>query len=244
MSKVNRTIEEYLEKYKEVGEAKSLLKLALEDFSPRIAIASSFSNEDIVLIDILSKVSKELFSSRDSFKIFSLDTGRLNTETYNVAEEVSKMYSIKIHWYFPQTKKVEELITSKGLFSFKDSLENRKECCSIRKIEPLKRALSTVDAWITGQRKEQSITRESLALAQEDSANGILKFNPLANWDYKQVESYIVENKLPYNKLYDLGYQSIGCAPCTRATKKTEDVRAGRWWWENPEHKECGLHLD
>ena len=144
----------------------------------------------------------------------------------------------------PKRESVESLINSKGLFSFKESLENRKECCSVRKIEPLKRALSTVDAWITGQRKSQSVTRASLELVEEDKGNKILKFNPLANWEYEQTQDYIAKNNLPYNKLYDLGYKSIGCAPCTRATKEGQDERAGRWWWESSEQKECGLHLE
>jgi len=229
-----------LEKFKDIVDTDSLLNLALTELSPRIGLACSFSNEDIIIIDMLSKLKTKL---NKEFKVFSLDTGRLNSETYEVAEEISKKYQIKIEWYFPKREQVEQLINSKGLFSFKQSLENRKECCKIRKVEPLKRALSTVDAWITGQRKEQSVTRAKLLLAEQDKANNIIKFNPLANWSASQVKDYMDKNNLPYNKLYDAGYQSIGCAPCTRATEKGQDERAGRWWWENPEHKECGLHL-
>ena len=234
-----------LEKFKDIVDTDSLLNLALESFpaksgAARIGLACSFSNEDIIIIDMLSRLKTKV---GEEFKVFSLDTGRLNSETYEVAEEISKKYQIKIEWYFPKREQVEELINSKGLFSFKESLENRKECCKIRKVEPLKRALSTVDAWITGQRKEQSVTRAKLLLAEEDKGNNIIKFNPLANWSASQVKDYMSKNNLPYNKLYDAGYQSIGCAPCTRATEKGQDERAGRWWWENPEHKECGLHL-
>ena len=213
-----------------------LIEFAGNEFSPKLGIASSFSIEDVVLIDLLSKSGKQ-------FKIFSLQTGRLNPETLEVAEQVADKYQKQIDWFYPIAQEVEKLELEKGFFSFKESVEERKHCCFIRKVEPLRRALKTLDAWMTGQRKSQSVTRASLALVEIDQGHDLFKFNPLANWSYQQIQDYVKQNKLPYNKLYDLGYASIGCAPCTRAIKPGEDERAGRWWWESAEHKECGLHL-
>lgn len=230
---------ELLEKFQSVDQAdtKSVLKKALELFPGKIALASSFSMEDVVLIDMLMEAGK-------GARVFALDTGRLNDETYACAERIRKKYNLKIEWYFPEKTSVENLIQIKGLYSFRASVDNRRECCGIRKVEPLKRALSGLSAWITGQRRAQSQTRTELAVIEIDTAhNNIVKFNPLANWSFEEVKNYISSRKLPYNSLYDQGYTSIGCAPCTRAVKPGEDERAGRWWWENPEHKECGLHV-
>jgi phosphoadenosine phosphosulfate reductase len=158
-------------------------------------------------------------------------------------ERVRRKYKISIESYFPDAAKVEALERAKGFYSFRDSIENRKECCGIRKVEPLQRALKNLEGWITGLRREQAVTRTTLEKVEWDAAHGILKFNPLADWTEKQVWEYIKKNKVPYNRLHDQGYPSIGCAPCTRAVKSGDDIRSGRWWWENPEHKECGLHL-
>jgi phosphoadenosine phosphosulfate reductase len=215
--------------------AEAMLKAALQRF-PGIALASSFGAEDVVLIDMIVEIDPKA-------KIFTLDTGRLNEETYDVMERVRRKYKISIESYFPDAAKVEALERAKGFYSFRDSIENRKECCGIRKVEPLQRALKNLEGWITGLRREQAVTRTTLEKVEWDAAHGILKFNPLADWTEKQVWEYIKANGVPYNKLHDAGYPSIGCAPCTRAVKPGEDVRAGRWWWENPEHKECGLHL-
>lgn len=226
-----------VEKELEKKSAEEILKWAVENFSPKIALASSFGAEDVVLIDLLSKIAP-------GTRIFTLDTGRLNEETYDVMDRVRRKYGVSIETYFPEAAAIEALERQKGFYSFRESIENRKECCAIRKVEPLKRALSGLDAWVTGLRREQSVTREMVQKTERDEAHGgILKINPLADWTQDQVWAYIKKNAVPYNKLHDLGYPSISCAPCTRAVKPGEDLRAGRWWWENPEHKECGLHI-
>jgi phosphoadenosine phosphosulfate reductase len=214
----------------------AILENALATWHPRIALASSFSLEDAVVTHMLMEI-------RADAVVFALDTGRLNPETYECAEALRKRYGLKIQWYFPERDAVETLERGKGLFSFRESVENRKECCGIRKVEPLRRALSGLDAWITGLRREQSVTRTDLKPVEIDAANrGIFKVNPLLDWTLEMLWAYTHKNKIPYSTLYDKGYTSIGCAPCTRAIQPGEDQRAGRWWWENPEHKECGLH--
>ena len=213
-----------------------VLAWALKEFKGKIALASSFGAEDVVLIDMLVTLDPQA-------RVFTLDTGRLNEETYEVMERVRERYKISIESYFPDAAKVEALERSKGFYSFRDSVENRKECCGIRKVEPLGRALKGLSAWITGLRREQSVTRAEVEKVEADTAHpGLFKINPLADWTEKQVWEYIKTNKVPYNRLHDAGYPSVGCAPCTRAVAPGEDIRAGRWWWENPEHKECGLH--
>lgn len=219
-----------------VEEARQVLDRAVELYSPELGLACSFSSEDIVVLDILAGI-------RPGLRVFSLDTGRLNPETYECAEAVSARFGVKIDWYFPDAAAVEALERGKGVMSFRQSVENRKECCRIRKVDPLKRALSGLKAWVTGLRRTQSVTRDGLGFFEEGGIGGIVKVSPLANWDYGFVMSYIMEKGLPYNRLLDAGYKSIGCAPCTRAVQNGEDERAGRWWWEDPEHKECGLHL-
>lgn len=214
-----------------------MLQWALRTFGSKITVASSFGAEDVVLIDILVKLDPKI-------RIFTLDTGRLNEETYDVMDRIREKYHISIESYFPDFKKVEALERAKGFHSFRESVENRKECCGIRKVEPLKRALQGVEAWVTGLRRDQSVTRTDIQKIEIDEANGgIVKISPLADWTNDDVWNYIKKNNVPYNKLHDQGYPSIGCAPCTRAVKPGEDLRSGRWWWENPEHKECGLHL-
>ncbi len=213
-----------------------VLRYAVETFHPRLTLASSFGLEDVVLIHRLIAICPRA-------PIFALDTGRLPEATYECAERIGRRYDVDIEWYFPLTEDVEQLERTKGLYSFRESVENRKECCGLRKVEPLRRALTGHDAWITGQRRDQSVTRQALAVLERDEAhNGMWKFNPLANWSLDEVWSFVREHKIPYNQLHDQGYPSIGCAPCTRAVQPGEDERAGRWWWESPEHKECGLH--
>ncbi|MCG3177248.1 MAG: Thioredoxin-dependent 5'-adenylylsulfate reductase [Candidatus Omnitrophica bacterium] len=217
--------------------AEKLCAWTLERYGQRVALASSFGAEDVALIDILSK-------SAPGLRVFTLDTGRLNEETYEVMDRVRRRYGLVIETYFPETARVEALEREKGYYSFRQSVEARKECCGIRKVEPLRRALSGLEAWMTGLRREQAVTRTALELIEIDASNGgILKINPLAGWTHDQLWAYIRANAVPYNRLHDAGYPSIGCSPCTRAVAPGEDVRAGRWWWENPEHKECGLHL-
>ena len=214
----------------------TILRAGLEAAAGPVALACSFSVEDVVIIDLLQTIAPET-------RIFALDTGRLNEETYEVSEAVRERYGVAIDWYFPERAAVEQLERQKGLFSFRASLENRQECCRIRKVEPLGRALAGLSGWITGLRAEQSVTRGALAPLELDEAHGgIVKINPLAAWSEAQVWDYAKQQRIPVNRLHSQGYPSIGCAPCTRAIQPGEHPRAGRWWWENPEHKECGLH--
>jgi phosphoadenosine phosphosulfate reductase len=230
--------QEVLEKDLEKKSAQELLKYVLEKYKDKISLASSFQCEESVLIDMMYKIVG------NNFRVFTLDTGRLNEETYEVMDELRKKYGIKIEAQFPDRESVEKLEREKGFFSFRESVENRKECCNIRKVIPLNRMLSQLDAWITGLRREQSVTRTEMKKVEIDvPRKGIVKFNPLIDWTTQQVWDYIHKNKVPYNKLHDKNYPSIGCAPCTRAIKPGENIRAGRWWWETPEQKECGLHI-
>jgi len=217
--------------------AEEVLNKALQAFHPRIAVASSFQAEESVLVDMISRIWGA------NFRIFSLDTGRLNQETYECMDKIRERYGVRVDVYFPESQSVEWMVRDHGLNPFYRSVELRKMCCSIRKVEPLKRALAGLNAWITGLRRNQAVTREGLRKVEIDQDHGgILKFNPLADWTDQEVWDYIRQNRVPYNRLHDLGYPSIGCAPCTRGIKSGEDIRAGRWWWENPESKECGLH--
>jgi phosphoadenosine phosphosulfate reductase len=213
-----------------------ILKAGIAAASGPVKLACSFSMEDAVIIDFIHKNGLPV-------GVFALDTGRLNEETYEVAESIRDRYGIRIDWNFPKHDAVEQLERGKGLYSFRESLDNRHECCAIRKVEPLARALSGLAGWVTGLRREQSVTRKDLAPVEIDAANGgILKINPLLEWSEEQVLEYAATHNVPLSRLYARGYRSIGCAPCTRAVEPGEHARAGRWWWENPEHKECGLH--
>ncbi|MAC83080.1 MAG: phosphoadenylyl-sulfate reductase [Arcobacter sp.] len=207
----------------------------LKNYKYSSALSSSLAAEDQVLTDIILKKNKDA-------KIFTLDTGRLHPETYDVMDATNLKYNIKLDVYFPNENDVQELYKSQGVNGQYESIENRKTCCGIRKIEPLKRALKGLDIWFTGLRAAQSVTRTDMKLVEWDEGFKLIKVNPLILWSEKDVWDYIKEHKVPYNKLHDKGFPSIGCAPCTRAVKDGEDIRAGRWWWENPEHKECGLH--
>jgi phosphoadenosine phosphosulfate reductase len=219
--------------------AMEVLKWAINAYAPKIALASSFGAEDVILIDMMVKINKE------KAKIFTLDTGRLNQETYDVMDAIRKKYDIEIEVYFPEQRETEEMVKIKGMNLMYESVENRKLCCEIRKVHPLNRALSKLDGWITGLRREQAITRANIYKLEIDSSHGnIAKINPLADWTNEMIWDYIHKNNVPYNKLHDSGYPSIGCEPCTRAVHRGEDPRAGRWWWENATQKECGLHWD
>ncbi len=217
------------------AQPEELLKYFLSSFSRKIALASSFGVEDQVLIDMIVKIDPHT-------KIFTLDTGRLFYETYDLIERTSNKYKVDIKVFFPSSQEVEEMVNEKGINLFFQSVENRKECCRVRKIEPLKRAFKGLDVWICGLRREQSVTRIDMQPIEWDDANGLIKINPLIDWSEQMVWNYIREHKVPYNPLHDKGFASIGCQPCTRAIEPGEDVRAGRWWWENPDTKECGLH--
>ncbi len=213
--------------------AGEVIRWAFEKFGERVAIASSFGAEDVVLIDLAARLT-------ENPRIFTLDTGRLPEETYALVERIRDRYSLSLELFFPERSEVEKITEKYGPNLFYKSVELRKLCCQIRKVEPLKRTLAGLEAWICGLRKEQSVTRVDIKKVQDDG--GIVKINPLADWSTEEIWDYIKRNDLPYNTLHDKGYPSIGCAPCTRPVQPGEDIRAGRWWWESPEHKECGLH--
>ncbi len=217
------------------AQPEALLQFFLTEFSGKIALASSFGAEDQVLTDMVVKIDPKA-------TIFTLDTGRLFYETYDLIERTSNKYKVTISIYFPKAADVEKMVNEKGINLFYQSVENRKECCGIRKIEPLKRAFAGLDVWICGLRRDQSITRTDMQRVEWDETNGLVKINPLIDWSEQKVWDYIKEHKVPYNPLHDKGFASIGCQPCTRAIEPGEDIRAGRWWWENPDSKECGLH--
>jgi phosphoadenosine phosphosulfate reductase len=218
-----------------VAATRATLERIAAEFSPAV-FASSLAAEDMVLTDLILKAGLPI-------GIFSLETGRLHPETLAVLGDVKATYGYDVKLYKPQTEAVDAYVAQNGLNAFYDSVEMRRECCRIRKVEPLGRALAGNKAWVTGQRRAQSTTRAELAIEEDDAAHGMTKFNPLADWSEEDVWNYIRANKVPYNALHDQGFPSIGCAPCTRAVQPGEDVRAGRWWWENPDSKECGLHM-
>jgi phosphoadenosine phosphosulfate reductase len=205
------------------------------NFQPT-ALASSLAAEDMVLTDMILRANLPI-------GIFTLETGRLHAETLAVVTRIKETYGYDVMLYRPQPEAVDQYVAQNGLNAFYDSVEMRKECCRIRKVEPLRRALAGKQAWLTGQRRSQSSTRAALDIQEFDEAHGLAKFNPLADWSEDDVWHYIRSNNVPYNLLHDKGYPSIGCEPCTRAIQPGEDVRAGRWWWENPDSKECGLHV-
>ena len=215
--------------------ARALLRQIAAEFSP-VAFANSLGAEDMVLTDLI-------LGEKLDIEIFSLDTGRLPLETYDLIAEVKKHYGLALKLYYPRHDLVEEYTRRNGINAFYESVELRKACCHARKVEPLQRALAGKRAWITGLRAQQAATRTALAVQEYDTGNGLEKFNPLADWSEKEIWTYIKQNGVPYNALHDKFYPSIGCAPCTRAISPGEDIRAGRWWWENPESKECGLHV-
>ncbi len=218
--------------------AQEALQWASDQLHPRVAKASSFGAEDAVIVDMMIKINPR-------FRFFTLDTGRLPQETYDIMDAVRKRYGINLEVMFPDTDEVEEMVRKKGLNLFYESVENRKLCCGIRKVHPTDRMLGTLDGWITGLRQDQTETRRDAKIFEVDTQhNSILKINPLVDWTWDRLWEYIRANDVPYNKLLDAGYPSIGCAPCTRAVEAGQDARSGRWWWEHDTHKECGLHMD
>ena len=228
-------IKEYCDRFKDAT-PQEVIEFFVSEFKGRIAFATSLGLEDQVLTHMITSISPDT-------KIFTLDTGRLFPETYDLIDKTNSRFKIKIDVYFPDTVHVEKMVKEKGINLFYESIENRKLCCYIRKIEPLHRAMKGLKMWITGLRREQSTTRENGKLIEVDeNNNGLLKLNPLINWSEKMVWDYIKEHNIPFNELHKKGFPSIGCQPCTRAVKPGEDIRSGRWWWENPESKECGLH--
>ena len=219
----------------EAMSAPEAIRWALDNYHPRVGFASSFGAEDVVVTDLLLKARRDA-------RIFTLDTGRLHEETHDLARRVRERYGVVIETHVPDRGRVERLLSEKGPFSFRESVPARKECCEIRKIEPLRAALDGLDLWITGLRREQGATRRLAGRLEWDEGFGLLKLNPIADWTDDQVWDYIRVHDLPYNVLHDRGFPSIGCAPCTRAVRPGESARAGRWWWEASDRKECGLH--
>lgn len=213
----------------------SLIQKNIEKYSS-VAFANSLGAEDMVLIDLIQK-------NKLSVEAFSIDTGRLPPETYNLIQKVEDKYQFKIKLYFPDYQKIESYVNTNGINAFYNSVDLRKSCCAIRKVEPLNRALKDKKVWITGMRQEQSQTRFALKEEEFDEVHQSQKLNPLSTWSELEVWAYIKINDVPYNTLHDQFYPSIGCAPCTRAISAGEDIRAGRWWWEDPQNKECGLHV-
>jgi phosphoadenosine phosphosulfate reductase len=227
LDKINRLL-------KDRSPENSLAVLAKE-FQGKVVFSTSLGYEDQVITHFI-------FSNNLPIEVFTLDTGRLFFETYSVFESTLQRYKKPIKTFYPQTNSIEKLVSEKGPNSFYESLENRKECCYIRKVEPLKRALKGNKIWVTGIRAEQSGNRKDMPALEWDEGNQIIKFHPIINWTLEEVKIYIAKHNIPYNILHDKGFVSIGCAPCTRAIKTGEDLRAGRWWWEQNDKKECGLH--
>lgn len=232
VGKENIDIAEELIKGKSIED--SLIALA-EKFKNKIVFSTSFGWEDQVISHII-------FTKKIPIRVFTLDTGRLFHETYMVWNRTNDMYDQKIEAYYPKAEAVQDLLNKKGPFSFYETVHNRKECCGIRKVEPLQRALKGMDCWITGIRADQSPDRQDMTNLEWDETHKLIKFHPLFDWDLNRVKEFIQKNNVPYNSLHDKGFVSIGCGPCTRAIQEGEDFRAGRWWWEDNSKKECGLH--
>ncbi len=216
--------------------ASAMTRWALSTFGPDgVSFASSLGAEDQVITHLIARHAPQI-------PVFTLDTGRLYQESHDLLGETRERYHLEISIFFPEAKRVEEMVRDHGPNLFYESVENRKLCCHIRKVEPLGRALSGLKAWIVGLRQEQSVTRQDLEPVDWDETNGLIKISPLAGWKESEVWDFIRKHDIPYHALHDQNFPSLGCAPCTRAVKPGEDARAGRWWWEQPEHKECGLH--
>ncbi|MDD6254174.1 MAG: phosphoadenylyl-sulfate reductase [Candidatus Cryptobacteroides sp.] len=213
-----------------------VLAYFLTEFQGAAALSSSLSYEDQALTDMMVRIRKDS-------RIFTLDTGRQFPETYELIDRTNMQYGISIEVFFPDFHKVQEMVREHGINLFYDSVELRHLCCSVRKIEPLKRALQGVDVWISGLRRSQSVTRAGMQMVEYDEADDVIKLNPLILWSEEQVKRYVKENAVPYSRLHDKGFPSIGCQPCTRAVAPGDDIRSGRWWWEDPDHRECGLHV-
>ena len=215
--------------------ATELLRTSAEHYAGRIVFTTSFGAEDQVITDIISREQLPI-------PIITLDTGRLFPETYELWAATESRYSLRVRAYVPEQGALEELVNTQGVDLYRRGVPERRECCRVRKLEPLGRALAGASAWVTGLRRGQGVTRVATPFIEEDESSGLLKINPLADWSEQDVWNYIRAHDVPYNPLHDRGFPSIGCACCTRAIKRTEDLRAGRWWWEAPEHRECGLH--
>jgi len=232
---VDQNIVTDLNKQASTANLVEMLEQIAKQFQGKAVFTTSFGIEDQVVTDLI-------FSNNLDIRVVTLDTGRLFEETYKVSNRTLDKYGKQIHVYFPKNEAVEKMVTDKGPLSFYLSLENRKECCNIRKVEPLKRALEDNECWITGLRASQSDNRHDLDFFVWDAGFQLIKYNPLLHWSLEDCQEYVKKNNVPYNVLHDRGFVSIGCAPCTRAIQPGEDFRAGRWWWESNSKKECGLH--
>lgn len=215
--------------------AEALLEFFLKEYEGRIALSSSLSIEDQVLTHLIVSIAPKT-------RIFTLDTGRLFPQTYKLIAQTNDTYGIKIEVFFPDYHEVERMVREEGINLFYNSIESRHRCCAIRKLEPLSRAFRGLDAWICGLRHEQSVTRKDMRLIEWDDIHNMLKLNPLIDWTEQDVRAFIQKNGVPYNRLFDKGFPSVGCEPCTRAVAPGADPRSGRWWWEAPDKRECGLH--
>lgn len=222
-----------------IGTAKEALRWASDNLHPKVAKASSFGAEDAVVMHLMLEINPD-------FRFFTLDTGRLPRETYEIIDAVRKQYGVRVEVLFPDASEVEEMVSQKGVNLFYESVENRKLCCEIRKVHPMNRILATLDGWITGLRRDQTKIRGQAAMFQLDSAHdNIVKINPIIDWTWEDIQRYIKTHNLTYNSLLDKGYPSIGCEPCTRPIRPGQPLRAGRWWWESDGNaKECGLHIE
>jgi len=217
--------------------SEQVLGFALEKFHPRIALSNSLQTEDMVVLDIAWRIEPKV-------RVFTLDTGRLHQETYDMMDRVRDHYGVKLEVLFPDAAEVQAMVNAKGLNLFYESVENRHECCGLRKVKPLQKALAGLDAWVTGLRRDQWASRTNIQKIEIDAANGgIIKFNPIADWTQELLDEYVKAHNVPRHALYSKGFTSIGCLPCTRATQPGENPRAGRWWWEQEGQKECGLHV-
>lgn len=215
--------------------AQDVLAYFIHTYPGLIALSSSLGAEDQVLTSMVCDIDK-------SVRIFTLDTGRLFPQTYELIDKTNRHFGISLEVFFPEASSVESMVRKKGVNLFYESVSDRKECCKVRKLEPLARAFKNLQVWICGLRKEQSVTRQGMHCVEWDEGNGLIKLNPLIDWSETEVWDYIEQRHIPVNSLHQKGFPSIGCQPCTRAVEKGADIRSGRWWWEDPEHKECGLH--
>ena len=235
MDKTQNNIEQLLHQINGLSIAE-VIKMLTDQYPGQVTFSSSFSYED-------QAITHEILNNGLPIKIFTLDTGRMFAETYSVWSSTNTTYQTHIKAYYPDRDKLQDFVEAKGPNSFYESVDNRKACCFIRKVEPLKRALAGNAVWITGLRAEHSPDRQNLPMLEWDEANQIIKYHPILHWTTEDVKGYIKKNRVPYNPLHDRGFVSIGCAPCTRAIQPGEDFRAGRWWWEDADKKECGLHV-
>jgi len=223
----------------ETWSPQEILGWAVENFAPSLALSCSFgAREGMVLLDMYHRIDP-------AARVFTLDTGRVPQQTYDLMDRVRDRYDTPVEVVFPRAEDVEAMVRVEGLNLFYESIEKRQRCCRIRKVEPLSRYLAGLDAWISGLRRDQNITRtETPKIEIDESHGGIVKLNPIADWSDEQVIEYVREHNIPVNRLHGEGYPSVGCAPCSRAIAPGDDPRSGRWWWENPETRECGIHVD